>query len=117
MDDADAAFQNAVEVSIARQISISRQQRQLLRPLQARRAGAGGLAGARESASPLGVKVVKSPSPTRRLADEEATKETKAIKETKINTPTLVIPREHPVNPAHLAQNRKSEWAVVEDGE
>lgn len=117
MDDADAAFQNAVEVSIARQISISRQQRQLLRPLQARRAGAGGLAGARESASPLGVKVVKSPSPTRRLVDEEATKETKAIKETKINTPTLVIPREHPVNPAHLAQNRKSEWAVVEDGE
>lgn len=109
IDDADVAFQNAVEVSIARQISISRQQRELLRPLQARRAG--GPSRARESASPLGVKVVKSPSPTRRLADEEA------IRETKISTPTLVIPREHPVNPAHLAQNRKSEWAVVEDGE
>ncbi|ROW09434.1 hypothetical protein VMCG_02465 [Cytospora schulzeri] len=68
IDDADAAFQNAVEV-------------------------------------------VKSASPTRRLTEDEA------IKVTKINTPTLVNPRENPVNPAHLAQNRKSSWAVVEDGE
>lgn len=88
MDDADAAFQNAVKDSIARQISVSRQQRALLRPLRARRA-TGGAAGA----------VV----------------EDKAIRETKIATPTLVVvPREVAVNPAHLAQNRKSSWAVVE---
>lgn len=108
LDEADAAFQSAVEVSIARQISISRQQRQLLRPLQTRR----GTAGAERSASvsPLGVKIVKSPSPSRRLTDEES------IKETKSSTPTLIHPRESPVNPAHLAQNRKSSWAVVEGG-
>lgn len=103
IDDADAAFQNAVEVSIARQISISRQQRELLRPLQSRKAGGG--AGGAGGAGPKGVKV---PSPTRRLTNDET------IKETKISTPKLVHPRESPVNPAHLAQNRKSSWAVVE---
>ncbi|KUI56850.1 hypothetical protein VP1G_04164 [Cytospora mali] len=111
IDDPDVAFQNAVEVSIARQISISRQQRQLLRPLQARRAtgtGAGAIAGARANVGPLGVTVVKAPTPTRRLTDEEA------IKETKMNTPRVVNPRENPVNPAHLMVNRKSSWAVVE---
>ncbi|KAI3400667.1 hypothetical protein diail_2379 [Diaporthe ilicicola] len=108
LDEADAAFQSAVEVSIARQISISRQQRQLLRPLQTRRVPGGAERSA--SVSPLGVKVVKSPSPSRRLGDEES------IKETKSSTPTLIHPRESPVNPAHLAQNRKSSWAVVEGG-
>lgn len=112
LDEADAAFQSAVEVSIARQISISRQQRQLLRPLQTRRVPGGGGGGAERSASvsPLGVKIVKSPTPSRRLGDEES------IKETKSSTPTLIHPREAPVNPAHLAQNRKSSWAVVEGG-
>lgn len=102
LDDADVAFQSAVEVSIARQISISRQQRQLLRPLQARRVGA------RASTNPLGSNPVNAPSPTRRLTDEEL------IKETKMSMPTLVIPRTDPVNHAHLAQNRKSSRAVVE---
>ncbi|KAL1874542.1 hypothetical protein Daus18300_003561 [Diaporthe australafricana] len=108
LDEADAAFQSAVEVSIARQISISRQQRQLLRPLQTRRVPGGAERSA--SVSPLGVKIVKSPTPSRRLGDEES------IKETKSSTPTLIHPRETPVNPAHLAQNRKSSWAVVEGG-
>jgi hypothetical protein len=109
LDETEAALQNAVEVSIARQISISRQQRQLLRPLQTRR---GGSPSAERSASvsPLGVKVVKSPTPSRRLGTEQE------IKETKSSTPTLIHPRESPVNPAHLAQNRKSSWAVVEEG-
>lgn len=112
LDETEAAFQSAVEVSIARQISISRQQRQLLRPLQTRR-GPGGSPGGGErsaTASPLGVKIVKSPTPSRRLGEEES------IKETKSSTPTLIHPREAPVNPAHLAQNRKSSWAVVEEG-
>ncbi|KAK7704611.1 hypothetical protein SLS64_008375 [Diaporthe eres] len=109
LDETEAALQSAVEVSIARQISISRQQRQLLRPLQTRRGpGAGGERSA--SVSPLGVKIVKSPTPSRRLGEEES------IKETKSSTPTLIHPREAPVNPAHLAQNRKSSWAVVEEG-
>ncbi|POS78394.1 hypothetical protein DHEL01_v203223 [Diaporthe helianthi] len=111
VDDTEAAMQSAVEVSIARQISISRQQRQLLRPLQARRgvgAGAGGEGST--SVSPLGVKIVKSPTPSRRLGGEQE------IKETKSSTPTLIHPRERAVNPAHLAQNRKSSWAVVEGG-
>ncbi|KKY33606.1 hypothetical protein UCDDA912_g06429 [Diaporthe ampelina] len=108
LDETDAALQSAVEVSIARQISISRQQRQLLRPLQTRRGPGGGERSA--TASPLGVKIVKSPTPSRRLGEEES------IKETKSNTPTLIHPRESPVNPAHLAQNRKSSWAVVEGG-
>lgn len=108
LDDTEAALQSAVEVSIARQISISRQQRQLLRPLQTRR-GPGGGGERSASVSPLGVKIVKSPTPSRRLEEE-------AIKETKSSTPTLIHPREAPVNPAHLAQNRKSSWAVVEEG-
>lgn len=108
MDETEAALQSAVEVSIARQISISRQQRQLLRPLQTRR-GPGGSGERSASVSPLGVKIVKSPTPSRRLEEE-------SIKETKSSTPTLIHPREAPVNPAHLAQNRKSSWAVVEEG-
>lgn len=111
MDEMEAALQSAVEVSIARQISISRQQRQLLRPLQTRRGPGGGGGGERSaSVSPLGVKIVKSPTPSRRLGEEEA------IKDIKSSTPTLIHPREAPVNPAHLAQNRKSSWAVVEEG-
>lgn len=108
LDDTEmAALQNAVEVSIARQISISRQQRQLLRPLQTRRVPGGGERSA--TASPLGVKIVKSPTPSRRLTEDEG------IKETKSGTPTLINPRASPVNPPHLAQNRKSSWAVVEE--
>ncbi|KAK7743130.1 hypothetical protein SLS53_004215 [Cytospora paraplurivora] len=113
IDDADAAFQNAVKDSIARQISISRQQRALLRPLQTRRA-TGGPAGAAVGVgvgvgSTVGGEWSSSSSPTRRVVAED-----KAIRETKIATPTLVNPREQAVNPVHLAQNRKSSWAVVE---
>lgn len=115
-EEADAAFQNAVEVSIARQISISRQQRQFLRPLQTRRgtetgAGVGtGVAGPSprsamsEGRSPIGVTVIKSPSPTNRLGKEES------IREIQTSTPTLVHPRNSPVNPEH----RKSSWVVLE---
>lgn len=115
-EEADAAFQSAVEVSIARQISISRQQRQLLRPLQTRRRtetgnGAGvGVMGPSprsaisESRSPLGVTVIKSPSPTNRFGREES------LREIQTSTPTLVHPRNSPVNPEH----RKSSYVMVE---
>lgn len=115
-EEADAAFQNAVEVSIARQISISRQQRQLLRPLQTRRrreSGSGAGAGVTgpsprsavsESRSPLGVTVIKSPNPPNRLGKEES------LREIQTSTPTLVHPRNSPVDPGH----RKSSCVVVE---
>lgn len=110
-DPQDAALQNAVEVSIARQISISRQQRNLLRPLNTRRGTEtkpGGLNSAGssmlgDSRSPIGMTVVKAPSPSRLGKDEP-------IKETKSSTPTLVHRRGSPVDP----QNRKSSWVVLE---
>lgn len=109
LDPADAAaLQNAVEVSIARQISISRQQRNLLRPLNTARPAVpnvravGPLMGGRRS--PLGVLNGKSPSPNRLSKDEP-------IKDTKSSTPTLVHRRGSPVDP----QNRKSSWVVIDN--
>lgn len=102
------ALQNAVEVSIARQISISREQRNLLRPLNTRRdtggdrsqpSSAGGAGAAQQLRSPL-ASVVKSPSPSRLGRDEP-------IKDVQSSTPTLVHQWDHPMH-------RKSSWAVVE---
>ncbi|CAN8102329.1 unnamed protein product [Discula destructiva] len=113
LDETDAALQNAVEVSIARQISISRQQRNLLRPLNTRQPaettrsavpnGVASRAMRGDGRSPLGMKIVKAPSPGRLGSDEP-------IKETKSSTPTLVHSRGSPVDP----QNRKSSWVVLE---
>lgn len=104
-DPADAALQSAVEVSIARQISISRQQRQLLRPLQTRR-GTGDArpspSSVTEGRSPLGVTVIKAPSPNRLGRDEP-------IKEVQSSTPTLVHTRQFPP-----AEHRKSSWVVLD---
>lgn len=107
-DANELALQNAVEVSIARQISVSRQQRQLLRPLQTRRGPDGrpvgavspGAGAASDGRSPIGVTVVKAPSPSRLGRDEP-------IREVQSATPTL---RESPVAPEH----RKSSWVVLE---
>lgn len=107
-DANELALQNAVEVSIARQISVSRQQRQLLRPLQTRRGPDGrpvgavspGTGAAPDSRSPIGMTVVKAPSPSRLGRDEP-------IREVQSATPTL---RESPVAPEH----RKSSWVVLE---
>lgn len=120
-EEADAAFQNAVEVSIARQISISRQQRQFLRPLQTRRGTDSGVTGGAtatgvgmggpsprstisEVRSPLGVTVIRTASPTNRLG------KTEPVREIQTSTPTLVHPRNSPINPEH----RKSSWVVLE---
>ncbi|KAF3767886.1 hypothetical protein M406DRAFT_69993 [Cryphonectria parasitica EP155] len=116
LDASDAALQNAVEVSIARQISISRQQRDLLRPLQTRRdtgerhaahaaaAAAGAFSplsagGQHQLRSPLGVTFIKAPSPSRLGRDE-------SIRDVQSSTPTLVHQWDSPI--------RKSTWAVVE---
>lgn len=107
-DPADAALQSAVEVSIARQISISRQQRQLLRPLQTRRGTDGRPAGAvspgtASDRSPIGVTVVKAPSPARLGRDEP-------IRAVQTSTPTLVQSSDSPIS----AEHRKSSWVVLE---
>lgn len=90
----DAALANAVEVSIQRQISMSRQQKNLLRPLNttARRPSTGESRGA----------VAKSPTPSRLGKDEP-------IRDIKIATPTLVQHRGSPVDP----QNRKSSLVIL----
>lgn len=109
LDPADVALQNAVEVSIARQISISRQQRQLLRPLQTRRGtdgrpvGAVSPGAASDGRSPIGMTVIKSPSPARLGKDEP-------IRAVQSSTPTLVQSSDSPIS----AEHRKSSWVVLE---
>lgn len=108
-DPAELALQNAVEVSIARQISVSRQQRQLLRPLQTRRGTDGRPAAAvspgsmSDGRSPIGMTVVKAHSPAKLGSDEP-------IREVHTSTPTLVQTANSPV----LAEHRKSSWVVLE---
>lgn len=99
IDEADAVLKSAVEISIARQISISRQQRQLLRPLQT---NASSLQARGRMASPNKPGV----SPVNKLARDER------IQETKFSTPTLIHPRE--TFDSQLQQHRKSERVVLE---
>lgn len=79
---------NPVEMSIARQISVSRQQRKMLKPLQT------------AFAQPKRTSPVKQPSPMR-------------LAETKSSTPTLVTPDTAGFN-SPQAQHRKSERVVLE---
>ena len=74
VDEPDSALKSAVESSIARQISVSRQQREMLRPLKT-----GSLKGAASSGSPA-----LSRSATLKLGRNEWLQETKSA------TPTLV---------------------------
>ncbi|EPE10193.1 hypothetical protein F503_05288 [Ophiostoma piceae UAMH 11346] len=82
IDEPDSALKSAVESSIARQISVSRQQREMLRPLKT-----GNLKGAASSASPA-----LSRSATLKLGRNEWLQETKSA------TPTVVVPTEVDVN-------------------
>ncbi|KAI1074956.1 hypothetical protein F5B20DRAFT_420111 [Whalleya microplaca] len=93
---------NPVEISIARQISISRQQRHMLRPLQTNFSTPRPTTPNR-GASPSSSSAVKV-SPVRFAA-------------TKTATPTLVVPAVPPevsLTPRELAQHRKSERVVLE---
>ncbi|KAI2465487.1 hypothetical protein F4781DRAFT_23023 [Annulohypoxylon bovei var. microspora] len=85
---------NPVELSIARQISISRQQRKMLRPLQT---------GARPQRSPGKL----SPMPKIAMGQNER------LAETKLKTPILVTPEETTSN-YNFAAHRKSERVVLE---
>ncbi|KAK1594326.1 uncharacterized protein LY79DRAFT_512643 [Colletotrichum navitas] len=85
----DDALRAAVEISIARQISISRQQRQMLRPIK-----------------PNTVRT-RSPVPPIAVGKNER------LSSTKSSTPTLIYPGE--TFEQQIAQNRKSERIIVED--
>ncbi|KAI0103144.1 hypothetical protein GGR51DRAFT_255974 [Nemania sp. FL0031] len=95
-----------VEISIARQISVSRQQRKLLQPLQTR----------------IGAGAAPSPSPNRKPSHTSpvrmpavAVGENGRIAETKTSTPTLVHPPELLDPHLAIAQHRRSERIVLED--
>ncbi|RYP17753.1 hypothetical protein DL765_004331 [Monosporascus sp. GIB2] len=90
-----------VEASIARQISISRQQRRLLKPLQVGRSASR----QRDNAPKVG-----SDDPSSKHGPEARVGEAPkvVVVETKSSVPTLVVPRDQ------LPQNRKSERIVLE---
>ncbi|KAI1409099.1 hypothetical protein F5Y13DRAFT_203757 [Hypoxylon sp. FL1857] len=97
-DDEDDLLENSsnmnpVELSIARQISISRQQRKMLKPLQTT---------SRTQRSPL------NPVPVPKIA---MGKDEKFV-ESKTKTPTLITPQE--TNDPYRAQFRKSERVVLD---
>lgn len=94
IDEADSALKAAVEISIARQISISRQQRHLLRPLQTTKGGS------------IKGRVSPSRSPISLNRNEK-------LSETKNSTPTLVHPEET-FDSQLQARNRKSERIVLD---
>lgn len=102
LDDPDNlnGSRDPVEISIARQISISRQQRKMLHPLQT------SISPARPRVSPG-----KGSPPVPRIAIGK----NERLAETKTSTPTLVTPNE--TFETQLLQHRKSERIVVEDFE
>ncbi|KAI0380047.1 hypothetical protein F5Y04DRAFT_105132 [Hypomontagnella monticulosa] len=100
MDDLleNSSKMNPVELSIARQISISRQQRKLLKPLQT------------ISTIPrVPQRSPSKPSPVPKIAMGK----NERLAETKSSTPTLIVPGEAQ-SPAQLAQHRKSERVVLD---
>ncbi|KAI1394095.1 uncharacterized protein F4822DRAFT_36566 [Hypoxylon trugodes] len=98
-DIVDSSKMNPVELSIARQISISRQQRKMLKPLQT----GSGLARTQRSPSKT------SPAPRIAMGKNER------LAETKSSTPTLITPEEiSPGGHSPLARHRKSERVVLE---
>jgi hypothetical protein len=110
-EEAETALKAAAEVSIARQISISHQQRQLLRPLQRPRL----VTTSRSMSS--GLTTASSPSAYASPSLDHIKKGARAahmmpIAATKSSTPTLVVPRE--TLDSQLLQHRKSAWVVLE---
>ncbi|CAI0651365.1 unnamed protein product [Colletotrichum noveboracense] len=91
----DDALKAAVEISIARQISISRSQRRMLRPLKT-------------PALPSGSPSMRSPVSVNTVTIGR----NERLSSTKSSTPTLISPGE--TFEQQIAQNRKSERIIVE---
>lgn len=96
---------NPVEASIARQISLSRQQRRMLKPLHT---GRGASRAARKNGPPSKSKQQQQPSPVQLNLVPKI-----AMAETRSSTPTLVENRAQ-LYP-QLPQHRKSERVVLEE--
>ncbi|KAK3190489.1 hypothetical protein K4F52_003510 [Lecanicillium sp. MT-2017a] len=91
----DAALEDAVEVSIARQISISRQQRKLLKPFHERASSKSGTTAADATGG-----------------QAEASDGNKRLAATKKSTPTFIHPNRDPDSPQHIY--RRSERVILE---
>ncbi|KAL7628908.1 hypothetical protein AAE478_000424 [Parahypoxylon ruwenzoriense] len=105
-DDADdilgnSSNMNPVELSIARQISISRQQRKMLKPLHTGPSASK----SRQSPSKSNSNNNNNPVPIIAMAKNEW------LAATKSSTPTLIVPEE---TEAELAQHRKSDRVVLD---
>ncbi|KAL1866111.1 hypothetical protein VTK73DRAFT_4904 [Phialemonium thermophilum] len=107
IDESDSALKQAIEISIARQISISRQQRTLLRPVKTNINTAGPL-----PAHPQSVKTSPGGNIGASPIRKGALGLSERVAETRFATPMLVVPRE-PRN-GQWAQHRKSERVVLE---
>ncbi|ETS83850.1 hypothetical protein PFICI_05726 [Pestalotiopsis fici W106-1] len=85
-----------VQISIARQISISREQRKLLKPLE----------------TSFTLRAKASPARASPVVPRIGMAENERLAETRSATPTLVVPRQ--TLDADLAQHRKSERIIIE---
>ncbi|KAF5022355.1 hypothetical protein F66182_5604 [Fusarium sp. NRRL 66182] len=94
--DPQEALRNAVEISIARQISVSRQQRKMLHPLK--------------SNPSLRHRADSNPNPTYIPIEKD-----ERLAETKSSTPVLVNPRELLHSPDAWQVHRKSSRVILED--
>ncbi|KAL4723427.1 hypothetical protein ACLX1H_009924 [Fusarium chlamydosporum] len=97
--DAQEALRNAVEISIARQISVSHQQRKMLHPLK----------------SNPSIRHRRNGSPATSGPSYIPIEEDERLSETKSSTPVLVNPRELTYSPDAYQMHRKSEMVVLEE--
>ncbi|KAG8669987.1 hypothetical protein FPOAC2_09330 [Fusarium poae] len=97
--DAQEALRNAVEISIARQISVSQQQRKMLHPLK----------------SNPSVRHRRNGSPATSGPGYIPIEEGERLAETRSSTPVLVNPRELTNSPDAYQTHRKSEMVIFED--
>lgn len=98
--ETDKALESAVEISIARQISVSHQQRRMLGPFKASR---------RKDASPGGVGIAASSGAKITIGSNER------LAETKSSTPTIVHPEQEMSNsPQAMHAYRKSSQGILE---
>ncbi|KAH8173143.1 hypothetical protein LIA77_07398 [Sarocladium implicatum] len=104
-DEAQRALRDAVENSIRRQISMSQQQRQMLRPQHLKASPLATSHSSRKDASPQGVGIAKNVVSRAVVAGNER------LAETKTSTPLLV----HPGGEGHSPlTNRKSERIIFD---
>ncbi|KAK0391127.1 hypothetical protein NLU13_0629 [Sarocladium strictum] len=104
-EEAQKALRDAVENSIRRQISISQQQRQMLRPQHLTASPLAASSPSRKDASPQGVGIARNVIPRVVVGKNER------LAETKSSTPTLVHPGMEGQSPLN---NRKSERIVFD---